>query len=105
MSANWNPFHELIYNLSSDVFSFDIIGISEIYRCINNARLHLTGHHNLVSRCREDGPGGGVDVFIKDNLVFKIRDDIGIFIPRIFESIFIKIINTQGKNLIVGVVY
>ena len=82
--ANWNQFHELIYNLSSDVFSFDIIGISEMYRCINDERLHLTGYHSVVSRCREDWSRGGVGIFIKDNLVFKIRNDIGVFISHIF---------------------
>ena len=105
LSANWNPFQELIYNLNSDTFSFDLIGISEIYRCINDERLHLTGYQNIISRCREDGPRGGVGIFVKDNLVCHIRNDIGIFIPHIFESIFIEISNTQGKHLIVGVVY
>lgn len=105
LSANWNSFHELIYNLNSNTFSFDIIGISEIYRCIHDKRLRLTGYHNILSRCREDGPRGGVGLFIKENLVYKIRNDLGVFIPHIFESIFIEITNTQGKNVIVGVVY
>ena len=105
LSANWDSFYELICNLSCPTFSFDVIGISEIYRCKNDARLRLTGYHNIISRCREDGPRGGVCLFIKENLIYKLRDDIGVFIPHILESVFIEITNTHGKNLIIGVIY
>ena len=32
LSANWDSFYDLIYQLHSDVFSFDYIGISELFR-------------------------------------------------------------------------
>jgi len=105
LSANWDSFHDLICNLSCLSFSFDVIGISEIYQCKNYARLRLTGYHNIISRHREEGPRGGVGLFIKNNLIYKLRDDISVFIPHIFESVFIKITNTHGNNLIIGVIY
>ena len=105
LSANWDSFYELICNLHKETFSFDFIGISEIYKCPNSERLKLTGYHNILIRCREDGPRGGVGLFVREHLNYKLRDDIGVFIPHIFESLFIEIINSVGKNIIVGVVY
>ena len=91
--------------MHGDSFSFDLIGISEIYRCCNDSRLSLPGYHDLISRCREDGPRGGVGLFVKDKLNYTIRDDISVFIPHVFESVFIEIINKTERNLIVGVIY
>jgi len=105
LSANWDSFHDLICNLRCFSFSFNVIGISEIYQCKNDARLRLTGYHNIISRHREDGPRGGVGLFIKDNLIYKLRDDISVFIPHIFNQFFIEITNAHGKNLIIGVIY
>jgi hypothetical protein len=56
LSANWESFRNLICTLHGDSFSFDLIGISEIYRCSHDTRLSLPGYHKLISRCREDGP-------------------------------------------------
>jgi len=77
--------------LSCPTFSFDATGISEIYLCKSDARLWLTGYHNIISQHREDGPRGGVGLFIKNILIYKNRDDISVFIPHTFESVFIEI--------------
>ncbi len=105
LSANWEAFHNLLCNLHSDSFSFDFIGISELYRCENDTRLSLPGYHKLIARCRDDGPRGGVGLFIKDNVNYKIRDDISVFIPHIFESVFIEVMSKSERNTIVGVIY
>jgi hypothetical protein len=105
LSANWESFRNLICTLHGDSFSFDLIGISEIYRCSHDSRLSLPGYHKLISRCREDGPRGGVGLFIKETLNYIIREDISVFIPHIFESVFIEIVNKSERNVIVGVIY
>ncbi len=105
LSANWESFYSHICDLHGDVFSFDFIGISELYQCCNDSRLCLPGYHELIARCRDDGPRGGVGLFMKDTLNYKIREDISVFIPHIFESVFVEIINTKERNLIVGVIY
>ena len=91
LSSNWTSFRELLCDLHGDSFSFDLIGISEAFRCELDSRLSLPGFHELVTRCRDDGSRGGVGLFIKDDIHFKIRDDLSVFIPHIFESIFIEI--------------
>ncbi len=55
--------------------------------------------------CHVNGPRGGVGVFIKETLNYIIRENISVFIPHIFESIFIEIVNESERNIIVGVIY
>ena len=105
LSSNWDAFKSLLCDLHGDKFNFDIIGLSEIFRTNGDMRLSLPGYHELISRCRDDGPRGGVGLFIRDNINYKIRDDISSFIPHIFESLFIEITNSGAKNVIIGVVY
>lgn len=105
LSANWESFYNLICELHDENFSFDLIGISEVYKYANDSRINLKGYHSIVGRHREDGPRGGVGLFIKDNINFIIREDISVFIPHVIETIFIEIINESKKNVLVGVIY
>ena len=106
LSRNWEKFYELISELHDDTFAFDVIGISEIFNCKRDERLHLTGYQNLITRTREDDVHGGVGLFIKDGLDYKIRDDLSVFIPHIYESLFIELPSTSKKvNHIIGVIY
>lgn len=107
LSANWESFHELVCELHRDTFCFDVIGISEVFKCDRDQRLKLPGFHELITRTRDDDNRGGVGLFIKDNINFKVRDDLSVFIPHVFESIFIEISNgsnSLSKN-IVGIIY
>ena len=105
LSSNWESFRNLLCAFQDDKLSFDFfIGISEIYRCENDQRLVLPGYHNLLTRCRENCPKGGVGLFVKENLNFNIRTDLSVFIPNVFESLFIEIIS-PSKSTIVGVIY
>ncbi len=101
ISANWEGITSLLYDLQGENFSFDYIGMSEVFKCDRDSRLNLPGFHDFITRTRVDRNGGGVGIFIKENINFKIRDDLSVFIPHLFESIFIE---TSTRD-IVGVIY
>ena len=105
LSANWESFQNLLCDIHGTSFSFDVIGISEIYKCRDDSRTSLSGYHNLISRCRDEGSRGGVGLFIKSSINYNIREDISVFIPNICETLFIEIVNNNGRNVVVGVVY
>ena len=44
-------------------------------------------------------------LFIKENINYKVRDDLSTFIPHVYESIFIEVVSTSSKNTIVGIIY
>jgi hypothetical protein len=64
LSSNWDSFCDLLANLHDNTFAFDIIGISEVYDCKNDACIDLPGYQQMLTRCRQDGPRGGVSLFI-----------------------------------------
>ena len=51
---------------------------------------------------RSHGKGGGVGIYIHNKLKFKLRPDLHISGS---EDIFIEIINSKSKNIIVGTIY
>jgi hypothetical protein len=107
LNSNWDGFRNLLCDLHGETFAFDFIGISEVFGNTNDGRTHLHGYHDFLTRTRGDKRGGGVGLFVKDNINYKIREDLSIFIPHIFESIFIETqYETKGKsNEIIGVIY
>ena len=53
--------------------------------------------HSLTAR-------GGIGMFIKENLQYNVRDDLSIFIPNIFESIFAETYINR-KPILIGTIY
>jgi len=107
LSSHWEPFKEVLYNMQGEKLSFDFIGVTEIFKCDRDSRIYLPGFHDLISRHRKDCVRGGVGLFIKEHIHFKIREDLSVFIPHIFESVFVEIIqpNEAQTNNIIGIIY
>lgn len=108
LSSNWEKFQDLLCDVHSPEFSFDFIGLSEVFRCDRDRRISLPGYHPIITRCRDsnDGCRGGVAFFIKNTFDYKVRDDLSVFIPHVYESLFIELLLPRfGKRTIIGVVY
>ena len=105
LCKNWDRFLFLLHDLHSSNFMFDFIGISEAFKCEGDSRIKLPKYKKPIIRCRAKSYRGGVGLFIREGITHIPRDDISIFIPNVFESIFIEVINSNCKNVIVGVVY
>ena len=84
-------------------FSFSIIGLSETWAKDLNVNLYKLHGYKQECEYRTDRSGGGVAIFIKENLSYKCRDDLNLFIDST-ESIFIELSkeNTSySKNVII----
>ncbi len=105
--CKWESFKNLLCELHGDKFSFDFIGVTEVFECSKDKRLHLTGYHDIITRTRDDSNRGGVGLFISNNISFTIREDLSVFIPHIYESLFIEVksSNKHMNTQIVGVIY
>ena len=44
-------------------------------------------------------------LFIKSDIQYTIRDDLSIFLPHVFEAVFVETTSSGVKNSIVGVIY
>ena len=54
--------------------------------------------------CRQNKRGGGVALYIRDDIVYKTRNDISVNNSDI-ESCFIELVNNHNSNVVIGVVY
>ena len=82
----------------------------EIRTLTSDAEWHAMandGYHQLQhkSRSENDDGHGGIGIFINERHSYTQRGDLTVFIPHIFESIFVEVINTNSKNTIIGVIY
>ena len=79
----------------------DIICLQELWNipCYDN--FFLDGYHPLQYKIRDktgtnSNVGGGVGVYIRDNVIFQPQPELSVFIPRVCEAQFFKI--KHGKN-------
>ena len=105
LSSDWEKFHDLLCQIHSNDFSFDYIEISEVFLCVRDQRLHIPGYHDIITRCRDetDDCRGGVALFVKET--FKVRNDLSVFIPHVYESLFMEIFPKVGKHTIIAIMY
>ena len=82
---------------------FTILGVTETWLTDINQGLYNIHNYYLVEKHRTNRPGGGVGIYVPENVQYQIRDDLVIF-DDIVESIFIEI-NIDSKNIIVGNIY
>jgi ASC-1-like (ASCH) protein len=98
----FDSFKQLIYSLNKP---FQIIGLTETWLKETNEDLFKLENYDFVNVNRTTKSGGGVGIYIANELKYKIRFDLNTSTENIIESVFIEIITAVGKNIIVGVIY
>ena len=99
---NFSKFESLISGLD---FQPHLIAVNETWE-----KPHTIGQHkNLneyvyVSSLRVVSRGGGVGMYIKQNLIFAACPELSLMHEKSFESLFVTI-QVEGRGLICGTVY
>ena len=89
-------------SIATSLCEFDIITLSETFlSSASNHDLLLPGYHPIVRRDRGSF-GGGVAVFIRENIVYKRLSDFEIY--NDLENIWLEINTLEGK-ILVSIVY
>lgn len=90
--------------LSSVSGKLSIIAVSETWLTeLSQDTFNLIGF-NFVSNCRKNKIGGGVGLYIDDDIDFKIRTDASVM-SDLIECIFIEIQQMNSSSILVGCVY
>ena len=85
--------------------AFSVLGVSETWLTDSTAELvNITGY-NFVSNHRKSKIGGGVGIYLQNDIEYQILKECKFSDSEVIESIFVEIIVPQGKNIIVGCVY
>ena len=98
---------DLTNTLSSLDFYPDIIGLSETKITIKaNSHFNPCIPNYNFFQSQSSTCSGSVGVFVKNKFVVKVRNDLDITVPGLFETVWFDIEhNTRGKKSTFGIVY
>ena len=96
--------HNLTNLLSNIDMEFSVIGITETWLKSSTHSVDIKGY-NFFHECRKDKIGGGVGLYLSDCFTSKIRNDLRFEDEEVAESLFIEISKSQGKNIVIGIIY
>ena len=105
LNANFDNFRNM---LSECDHCFNIICLSETWctddEFLNNSNYHIP-NYNAIHQERKTGKrGGGVLIYIKENLTYKVRNDLS-FSNSDNEMLSIEIVHKHKKNTLVTCCY
>ena len=92
-------FSSLITLINSIKHQFSLIGISKTWLRQDEHNMHIDGY-NFVHNYRTNRSGGGVGLYLDEQLQFTLRPDLQ------FENTikFVEIYQPKGKNIILGII-
>ena len=93
--GNFDKLNLLLGNLQ---VPFSVIGVSETW--LNDATselVNITGY-NFVSNHRKSKTGGGVGIYLKNDLEYKLREECNFSDSEVIESLFLEITVPHGKK-------
>ena len=104
MRANLSSFEICLNNMN---YNFSVIGLSETWLRDHNCNLYNIENYTFTEVHRTERAGGGVGLFVKDDIPFHVRTDM-CGITDIYECVFVEIDKDcfhKEKNIIMGVIY
>ena len=90
--------------------TFSVIAVSETWFKDDLSNLVDISNYTLINTPRKNRRSGGAALYIHNSLSFKVRKDLELIQSNSSdidhsESVFVEIINADGKNFIVGNIY
>ena len=104
MNKNFESFKEFYSTIN---LKFSIVCFSETWvdniSFSKNSNFQLPGYQ-VIHETRKNRKGGGVCVFVHENLSFKLGEDLSINCDAI-QSLSVEISSVQSKNIILNTIY
>ena len=104
VSAKLDDLRNLISTLYEKKIIVDFIMLCETFLNDSNMQLCQIDGYNLVCKNRINGKRGGVAIYVRDNLIYKLRPDLVVNIDNELESLFIEV-KHRHSSVIVGEIY
>ena len=109
LNKNFDNIHDFI---SRADHTFTIIAISETWLTDDTNHMLDIDNYTLINTPRQDRRSGGSALYVHNSVSFRFREDLNLISNPAdtdelnhSESIFIEIVNTAKKNIIVGNIY
>jgi hypothetical protein len=104
LNSKFDGLKTLVADLNSRNVFIDAIFIQETWKILHPELQTLPNYQNLSYINRSNQRGGGVGVYVKKGINFKIRDDINLYKQMTFECLTIELFY-PNRNLIVSNIY
>ena len=99
INSKFDEVSTLIQTLTKKNISPDIICLQELWQFPPNANFAIPGYHKLVYKLRsENVKGGGVGLFIKNNLGYSINKANSIFVNHYTNHCLLKLLILEVKK-------
>ena len=106
LPAKFSEFSLFITQLGMKKCNPDIICIQETWQLGDESLYNLQGYQKPCFKLRSSSTqGGGVGIYVKNLLPFKVLPNLSVFIDKVVETIFVEISLPKNKKIIVGSVY
>ena len=105
LPSKFSEFSDFVDEFSCSDASPDIICLQETWKVLDNSMFPLLNYHPIEINQRQVARGGGVGIYVKQHLSFKILKQYSTFVERIFESLFIEISLPNSKKVVIGNIY
>jgi len=67
--------------------------VSEVLCADGDPGVIISEYHNNITWCRNNDVRCGMGLLINDSINFKVREDLYVFIPYVYDWLFIKMEN------------
>ena len=104
LAGKFDRLKMLLANLDENNAKPDFILLCETWLSDLNCNLYQLNGYHLVDNHRTKKSNGGVAIYIKQGISFKLREDITIFEEGLFESLFVEF-TINDKSTVVGEMY
>ena len=101
INRNFDNLRLLLQNTIQQTCS--VIGLTETWLNSNSHLFDLPGFES-VCRNRQNRVGGGVGLYISNKFEYIIHEELNVT-NDVLESLFVELINPNGKNILIGVIY
>lgn len=97
-------FDELQFMLHNTSIPFDFVCLCETGIRKNTISSFDIPGYNFFE-CLTKSKKGGTRIYVSNKHNVKPRTDLHIYKKKLLESVFVEIVKTKGKNIIIGTVY
>ena len=105
LPAKFQEFTNFINDFRISQNEPDIICLQEIWQIEDPTQFSLPGYHNIELNLRNSAKGGGVGIYMKQNLSYKILPQFSYHVERILETLFVEIMLPDKKKFVIGSLY
>jgi len=105
LQAKINDLVDWVSELANIGWLPDIICLQEVWQISDPTAFSLPNYHPLIIKTRSNARGGGVGMYIKKSVAYRIMDQYSIFSERLLETLVVEVSMQGGRRALIGSVY